>query len=450
MKNEKLTTRAGSYSVFATLIVLAIVVVANIMISILPQNYLKLDTTATKIYFLSDQTKQIAGSLSDEATLYWVAEKGHEDLSVAALLSRYDDLSPFIVVKRIVPSESPNFVKKYTSANLEENSVIVEMGHRNRVVDYSAIYAYDVSRFQETGEYETYFDGEAALTGALSFVTNANIPRLYFLTGHGEPSAISYIAEKLQRDNVEVLSYNLIGGAAAPDDADILFIYDPGSDYAKPEVEMLISFVEKGGKIIILTDFVNNDLPNLQYLAEYYALLATGPVIESSSENYAWGRPDYLLPNMKAHAITNALKNRGYNILMPGASGFIADQSARDSLDVIPLLVTSDNSGMVGVLVKELIGTVQGEIIWYTSGDMLVRDIDEMVSGANLDLFSNSVAFFAGSETNISIRSKAVMPERLQITASAGNIIAICLIVFVPAAYMIPGAIITVKRRRMK
>lgn len=472
-RSNRLTTRAGSYSVFATLLVLGIVITTNRILSTIPQSCLKLDVTASKMYSLSDQTKQVVESIREEVILYWVAEKGSQDPTVGTLLARYEDLSRHIVIKQVDPTENPNFVKNYTTDSLPDNSIIVEMGHRRKIVDYSTIYAYDVSKFYETDQYTSYFDGEAVLTSAIGYVTNEDIPKLYFLTGHEEPAATSDIAEKLRRDNVEVAFYSLIRGAAVPDDADILFIYNPGSDYAELEVDMLISYVDQGGKIIIITDFVNYNLPHLKYLAEYYALKsATGLVIEGNARNYAWGRPAYLFPDLQAHAITNALKNKGCHILMPGASGFKEAGNARDSLAVTSLLVTqgdsfakaqeyglitmekqaADEEGpfMVGVLVRERIGTVQGDIIWYTSGDMLVPDINEMVSGANMDLFCNSVAFLAGNETSISIRSKGNVPENLQISASAGNIIAFFLIGILPAAYIIPGIIITIRRRRMK
>jgi len=472
-RSDRLTTRAGSYSVFATLLILGIIITTNRILATIPQSYLKLDVTASKMFSLSDQTKQVVESIREEVIFYWVAEKSSEDPTIGALLSRYVDLSRHIVIKQVDPTENPNFVKKYTATSLANNSVIVEMGQRYKIVDYSTVYAYDVSKFYETGQYTSYFDGEAILTSAIGYVTNEDIPKLYFLTGHEEPAAISDIAEKLHKDNVEVAFYSLISGAAVPDDADILFIYNPGSDYSQLEVDMLISYMDQGGKIIIITDFVNYNLPHLKYLAEYYALKSTtGLVIERNAKNYAWGRPSYLLPDLQAHAITNALKNRGHHILMPGASGFKEAGNARDSLTVTPLLVTqgdafakaqgydlttmekqgTDEEGpfMVGALVKEQVGAVQGDIIWYTSGDMLVPDINGMVSGANMDLFCNSVAFLAGNETSISIRSKVIVPENLQITASTGNIIAVFLIGLLPIAYIIPGIIITIRRKRRK
>jgi hypothetical protein len=110
----------------------------------------------------------------------------------------------------------------------------------------------------------------------------------------------------------------------------------------------------------------------------------------------------------------------------------------------------ADGPFIIGALVKERVGTTQGELIWYTSGDMLTKETDAMVSGANMDLFCQSVAFLVGNDIGISIRSKAIMPERLQITASAGNLIAICLIGVIPAVYMIPGILIAIQRRRRK
>lgn len=468
-----LTTHADLYCVISTLLLLGSLITANLTISFIPQRHVKLDVTASKIFSLSDQSKQVVESLNETVTLFWVTNNGEEDPAIETLLARYGDLSSYIEIRRINLETNPGFANKYTPSILSKNSVIAEMVNRYKVVDYSSIYTYDLSKYYETGEYDLYFDGESAITGAINHVANGHTPKLFFLMGHGEPTSTSFIAEKLQKDNVETVFYNLMGGSSVPHDADILFIYNPRSDFSKLEVEMLIEYMGRGGRIIAVTDLVRNDLPNLRYFAKYYALQTVeGLVMERDQGRFAWGRPYYLFPIMKSHAVTNALKNRGYSILMPGAFGFKQDLEARNSLIVTPLLVTSENSHafleghnsssaviqgantqgpfMLGVLVKERYSSVQGEIIWYTSADMLVQDYDEMISGANLNLFCNSVAFLTGNNTNISIRSKGIMPDYLKVNSLAGNFISIFLIGAIPALYMLPGVIISFHRRRMK
>ena len=90
--------RAGGYTTFAAVIVVAIAVAVNLVAGALPQSLTQRDLTDSQIYTLSDQTRRIVSSLEKDVTLYQVAVTGQENESIRTLLNRYADLSDHINV----------------------------------------------------------------------------------------------------------------------------------------------------------------------------------------------------------------------------------------------------------------------------------------------------------------------------------------------------------------
>lgn len=78
--------RVGGYSVAAVVIVLAIAVALNAFAAALPSKYTKLDTTASGLYTLSDQTEKQLAVLDGEVEIYWIVQSGREDSTLASLL----------------------------------------------------------------------------------------------------------------------------------------------------------------------------------------------------------------------------------------------------------------------------------------------------------------------------------------------------------------------------
>lgn len=93
-KNKKLLKK-GSYSLAFT-VVIAIAVFLNLLISELPSTATKIDVSENKLYSIGDETKTVASSLTEDVTLYLLAEDGSEDATLNELLTRYADLSSHI------------------------------------------------------------------------------------------------------------------------------------------------------------------------------------------------------------------------------------------------------------------------------------------------------------------------------------------------------------------
>ena len=93
--------KGGSYSTVLTVIVIAIILVVNIIVNVLPADVTKLDYSEEKLYTLSDQTNKILDSLDEDITVYVIAQSGKEDESLTELLNKYKAASGNLLLWRM-------------------------------------------------------------------------------------------------------------------------------------------------------------------------------------------------------------------------------------------------------------------------------------------------------------------------------------------------------------
>ena len=273
--------RAGGYSLAAAAVVIAIAVVVNLVVGALPADWTKTDLTSNGLYSLSSQTQQLVSALEEEVTVYWIVQSDTEDSTIGELLDRYQDLSKNLKVEARDPVVYPNFAQQYTSSTLYNNSLIVVCGDRSRYISYYDIYVTDYNSYYTTGTASTQFDGESQLTSAIDYVTNSDLPVVYALTGHGEADLPTSLSEGIESENLLLNELSLLTQEAVPEDADALILYAPQSDISTEEKDMLLTYLQGGGKLLLVTDYTDTDMPNLAEVMEYYGTsLVDGIVME--------------------------------------------------------------------------------------------------------------------------------------------------------------------------
>ena len=292
-----LTTRAvrvGGYSVAAAAIVIAIIVAVNTLARALPAQWTQFDTTSSQLFSISDQTESVVGSLETPVTIHWIVQSGQEDATLETLLERYQALSENLTVEKVDPVVSPTFLEQYDVGSVYNNSLIVESEARYRYVDYYDIYTYDYSSYYTTGSVDMNFAGEGAITSAVSYVVNDDLPKVYTLTGHGEGSLSSDFQSAAEQDNVEFEELSLLSAETVPEDADCVLILAPQSDIADVELTALQAYLDGGGRLLLITDPPQEgaELTNLETLMAGYGVhAADGIVVEGDQDNYAMGLP---------------------------------------------------------------------------------------------------------------------------------------------------------------
>ena len=72
-------SKRGSYTLAMTSIVIAIVIVFNMIVNLIPENKRQFDISSTNIYEISSKSKKIINNVDHDVTFYVLAEKSSTD-----------------------------------------------------------------------------------------------------------------------------------------------------------------------------------------------------------------------------------------------------------------------------------------------------------------------------------------------------------------------------------
>ena len=461
------TVKAGSYSLSASLIVLAILVVVNVMFSSLSSKYTQIDMSSAKLYSLTTQSKAVVSSIEEDVTIYWVVQSGEEDDVLEKLLEKYDDLSDYVEIVKKDPDAYPTFMKQYTSSTYDNNCLVVEGNDKYRYISYDEIYQTTSSYYSTSSS----FDGEGCITSAIDYVVSDDFPLIYITKGHGELELSDSMVEAIEKDNIEIETGSLLTLSEISQDIDCVVMNGPESDISIEEKEMIETYLENGGNIVVLAGpSESSELANLESILSTYGVESVeGLVLESNQYYYAYGYSFVLLPDLENHDITNPLSESNYYAILPISKGYTIENIDDESIEVISLLTTSSSAYSkidgynitsydyeendiegpfsLGVAIAKSLEDDESHIVWFGSSYMIEDTYDSYSSGANSDLFMNALTWAIGEEETINIRSKSLDYEYLVIDSSTSSTIQMMVIAVIPLSYLGIGLFITIKRR---
>lgn len=93
---ERLRMRSGIYASAVTVLVVVLAVLLNLIVRAVPTKYTEFDLSEAGLYTLSDSSRDIAHALTQDVTIYYLAETGSEDAIITKLLDRYASESSHI------------------------------------------------------------------------------------------------------------------------------------------------------------------------------------------------------------------------------------------------------------------------------------------------------------------------------------------------------------------
>lgn len=463
---NRIALQGGSYSLAATVIVLAILAAVNVLASALPKALTQRDISSAKLYSVTSNTKVVVNALEKDVTIYWIVQADKEDAIIENLLGKYESLSEHIEVVKKNPDIYPTFAEQYTSKQVQNNSLVVVCGERSRFIGYEDIYLYDPN--MSSYSYDVSFDGEGAITSAIDYVVNEDQPKMYVLEGHGEAELPSAFREQIERDNIEIGMFSLLTADAIPEDAAVILIYAPSSDISTDEKDLLSEYVSSGGKLMVMAGPTEDGtLTNLYgILADYGVEAADGVVVDTDRGHFAFQAPYVLLPDIAGSEITDPLIEENYYAIMPIAQGLTVQEDTGEAT-VTELLTTSEASfskiagyalssyekeeGDIDgpfALAVSVQCAAEGKIIWFASAQFLDEMYNAYSSGANLDLAMNALSSIIGETEAVAIRSKSLNYNYLTISESTSSLLKTMMIGVFPLAYLGIGICVIVGRRK--
>ena len=457
----------------------ATVMVCSALSALQARYHLHLDLTPTAMTRLSRQTKELLERTDEDVRVHLVFQASTASdlrMTLETLAERYAAEGRGLTVDTVDPVTEPNRLAAFTSAGtpIAEGSVVVTNADESRfkVVNAREMYAYTATK---TGGYAvTGVNAEQRITSAIAYVTSEDMPRVRFLTGHGEASMESCgtLLTQLAADNYEFSSFALQTGAALESD-DVLLILSPARDLTDAEFAELTAWLDGGGRLFYALDATadTGKLPRFAELAARYSLaFEPGIVVEAQTAADNWmNSPLYLVPDLNRES--QALKGMGaqMRVILPGARAVSGPQIPLSGYTYETLLTTSpgayrkrtdseaftreagDPVGKqqlaVAVSHADDEGAAQTRAVFMGSLYTAV-DSSLLLSTYNLDLMIRALAWLSQREDGISIPAREIADTGMAIPSAAAAYRILALTLALPAAAACVGVGVMIRRRK--
>lgn len=460
--------KVGAYSVTGILLAIVLTVAVNFGLNYVPEQYSSFDLTENRLYALMDETKAFLSGLSEDITVYVLAEEGAGDEALSKTLERMADESGQIQVEYVSPAKNPNFYQSYTDAQPSSNSLIVVGEKRSTVVDYEDIYAYEMD--YSTYSYQTTgYDGEGQTVSAIAYVTTEDMPVFYAVGGHGELELEEKFLNTIEKENVACETLMLYTVDEIPEDAQGVILNAPTSDYSKDDADKVIRYLQKGGNALIVSTMTEGEMTNFKSILDFYGITEVDGTIVEQDRNYYYQNPYYLFPEIASAEVTAPLADS--LVFAPFSKGLSYEDDTMGEVLYTPLLTTSgsafsktditDNSDFskgandvdgpftVSVEVEKSLEDGAVSHAYVVGGESLFTSLaDDMAPGNNVKLFGSMISMLADHEASVAIPIKSLSMPNLVFKAQTAYIAAVLCVIVIPLAALAAGLVIWLRRRR--
>lgn len=464
-----------SKTVILVLILFAIFIGINILVQKLDLQ--DIDVTKNKLFTLSESSINQAKSVNEELKIYLIGFG--EGNSLEDLVKQYTKQNDKITYESIEDIQDRVDLKSKYGITDETQVIILETNSKNKILTIDDLYTYDYTTYTQIDV------TEEKLTNAIVDLTIANKPKIYFLTGHNEygiNTEMTMLKAYLENEVNEIATLDLLVTNNVPDDTDLLVISSPQKDLLDTELEMIMNYINNGGKILWMNDptFKGETLPNFEKLSGLFgAKFEDGIILEQDARQMALQSPNYIIPNITSTKATKNIATDGGVLLINASKIKIEDDEKLDELNVTSeeILTTGDTAlfrkDATNTSTSKISSDEQGS---FTIGAKLTKTIDDkeavmyvlsnnffvvdypITIGSNetypimfynnKDYILNTIAELTNREDTISIRKDTGIITYTA-TDAQDRIIKIVITV-IPALIIVIGIVIWFIRRRKK
>jgi ABC-type uncharacterized transport system involved in gliding motility auxiliary subunit len=446
-------TKYTAYLIAYLVVILAILTAVNWLANRHNKSY---DSTANKRFSLSDQTEKVVKGLKQDARIIYF-DRASEFSRARDLLDRYDNLSTKLAVTYVDPDKKPQIAKA------------------EGVRTYGTIFV-EANGKKEEAKGLT----EEEITGALIRALKGGQRTACAVSGSSEHSlddtgrsGYSSIKELLERNNYKTRSISLLEKAEVPKDCTILLVGGPRFDYVEPSVKAVKSYVESGGRALLMLDpplkFGKEDTSDnaalVTMLAGWGVTMNKDLVLDTSGIGQIFGLgPEMpLVTSYESHPIVREMKEVA--TAFPIARSL--DAKSVDKASAEKLFSTTANSvaatnlnspaidptkGKKGPFALAAAGTWntgkeggQGRFVAVGSSDWAANYI--LRFNGNRDLFLNMMNWLSSDEDLISVRPKEPEDRRLTLNRRQMTTVFYSSVIGLPLLVILAGLGVWWRRR---
>lgn len=255
-----------------TLSQIFVLFVVLIGINIISQKYfLRLDLTETKLYTLSQGTKDIITSLDQNVTIEMYYQ---EDIPPQLIKTRQDIIDLLGEYKRysqgkleftVKDPNDPNFETQAKEAGLSEERYAAYLQKEEKYHAVSGFLGLSI-QYKDKQEVinrltdENVLNLEYEISSRIYKISTDDKQTVGFLTGHGEKGITGEYREiaDLLRDQFNVEEVSIADGSPIdPEKVKVLVIGGPKSEFSQRDLFELDQYLLRGGRVLVLADQYN-------------------------------------------------------------------------------------------------------------------------------------------------------------------------------------------------
>lgn len=471
---RKITRRKVKYGVNSMIVTLVVLCFVGIVYMVLMDHNKLFDLTKTKKFTLSDQTLKILAKFEGPVRAFAFYTKKQDTTSIRMLFKQYNYHYKDFEFKIIDPDLNPGEVK---------HMGIVEYGQA--VIEYK-------------GKTEKVrINNEEGITNALIKLSQTEVKKVYFVTGHGEHGiedsgneGYDRITAAINAENFNTEEILIVRENKIPDDCAVLIVAGPQTDYNTHEINLLDNYIQDGGRIFFLTDPNKNGDPytNISaFLKRYCLILGNDVIIDPLSRVLA---ADCFMPVIENYTTNPITKNFRFATFLRLARSISVDTDCGKYILTREVAKTGEASwaetnlkdlfsgkkamfdegidlkGPVTVIAysritlpektdpdeRKDIGRSE-ESSKYKEALILVTGDSDFVTNSmyrtqgNKDLFLNAINHLANRGDLISIRPKHQETVLLTMTANQGKFVFFIFLIVIPLLVIVVGIFIAIQRR---
>ncbi len=485
MKKINSSARYGSYSLIVTAVVLVILILLNLAVNMLPESYTSITSEKTDLYKISKTSEAYLKKLENDITVYVVqvdGAGGEYDLMIKKYVELYVELSDRLTVKYVDPEIKPGFLPSYnkdeefTNEQLssETTYLVVESEKRSRIIPFSDIVKValpdsELEAFYQANGYVPYsYEIENCLLSAIDYVTLDVLPTIYYTNTHKETSLDEGFTSIADLENIKLTALDIEKEGKIPSDAQTIIIYSPKTDFSVKEIEALKKFTERGGQIILSTDFNTNlsdrVLKNLYgFVSEYYGMSYKDVLVLEGDTKHVYSQPNYIFATMTDKVPSEIITGQEGYVLFAFAHAIDIAKELPDGVTVDTLFTTTaqgyakkeygkdftynkeegDISGAftLGAISTREIGDTSSKLWWFSSSVSINTSINPYVA-------IYAMAKSVDKTDAVSAAAVLITYDRVDISDGAADLWSWIIIAIVPAAILGYGIFIRVTRIR--
>ena len=248
-----------------------------------------------------------------------------------------------------------------------------------------------------------------------------------------------------------------------PKDCDLLFLNAPTKDITEDEKNLILSYMQQGGKVFVILGENDSETPNLDAVLKGYGMEREDGYIADMERCYQ-GNYYYIFPEITAYDdMAEGLSSN--MVLLVNSMGLNLTDPERETVTVTDFMSTSSNAYAVTAEDEKqgtyILGAVATESIEDDEEDDIVESrltviasdslvdsqvTDTFASLENTDLFMNAVSCNFDDVENVAIEPKSL--EVTYNTMQHAGLISLCVIFVIPAVILIYGFMRWWKRRK--